>query len=103
MMRTEVRLARELIGREAEEERTRRKVAVGYLAVVRMTVCKTVERNEGGEAWIFEPVGKAIEAEKTLVLKRMLGLALAVTNKELKVTNVRLRTGCIIRRICSYT
>ena len=110
MMRMEERGAREVVGPMREAMRTRRKVAVGWVAVVWTTVDMIVSRNERGvvvvvvvvvvRLWAsvrarFERVGWEIEAGEKVGLRRIFGIVLAVTKRVMEWRNWRLRSEVI--------
>lgn len=109
-MRTRVREGREAVGPVGEEARTKRKVAVGCLAIVFRTAEVTVSRNDGvsvlvvvvllwgGERGMFEVVGWRSGAGERLGVRRMLGMLLAVTRMVIGGRNRRLRSGCMACR-----
>ena len=106
MMLMSVKAVKEDVGPVGEEMRTRRKVAVGYLAVVLKTVCMIVERKErsllvvvvvvvtllGDRSGRLEAMGWEIDAGERS------GMMLAVTKRVIEGRNRRLRSGCIAFR-----
>lgn len=110
VMRMAVREEREVVGPLGEEARTRRYVAVGYLAVVLRTVRVIVSRNESSvvvvevevEVMLWGAGRGRLDAGERLGLKgRRLVMALAVTKRVLeRGRRKRLESGCMACRIC---
>lgn len=107
VMRMAVREEREVVGPVGEEARTRRYVAVGYLAVVLRTVRVIVSRNESSVVVVVEVevmlwgAGKGrLDAGERLGLKgRRLVMVLAVTKRVLeRGRRKRLESGCMACR-----
>ena len=106
MMLMSVRAVKEEVGPVGEEMRTRRKVAVWYLAVVLRTVFMIVERKEGLLVAVVVLVvtllgdrsGRPEAVAREIDAGERLGMLLAMTVRVIEGRNRRLSSGSIAPR-----